>query len=87
MIPCYKFKRLITDYLDSELDPVEREWFLKHQQSCPACYRLVNRTQKVVEFLRSLPPVTTEQNFIVELKKQIQPDLNRNTTDSSLNVI
>jgi anti-sigma factor RsiW len=42
-IPCVQIVELVTDYLDGELDPEQRQLVEEHLADCPPCHRYVEQ--------------------------------------------
>ena len=56
-LTCSGLTDLVTDYLDSALDPHRALTFETHAVFCPGCRVFVTQMRETVERLHSIPPV------------------------------
>jgi anti-sigma factor RsiW len=54
---CQQLVELITDYLESALDPLERASFEAHLAFCTGCRNYLSQMQRTVDALEYAPPL------------------------------
>lgn len=54
-INCQEFESLLSEYLDSQLDPVMQSLVAEHALQCPLCHDLLNEVRKNLDICKNLP--------------------------------
>ena len=78
---CDYAKKLISLYIDNEMDEKERSEFEEHISSCEACRNELNAISETVKLLRSIPQVELPSSFKKELHEKlvkVKEEENRN---------
>jgi anti-sigma factor RsiW len=68
---CYSFDRIISDYIDANLNVKERQEADEHMSSCPRCREKFADMKNIVNHLHTLPRVQTRPDFESRLMDRI----------------
>ena len=71
MISCDTAKRMLSDYIESNLPPDQHAVVDEHLNRCLDCKRVFNDVIFLTAKLRQLPPVTTSGEFDSQLRLRI----------------
>jgi anti-sigma factor RsiW len=74
---CYSFEKIISDYLDANLNSKERQAAREHMAECPACREKVQDMQNMLRALQSLPPHSVRPDFESRLMACIEKEKSR----------
>jgi anti-sigma factor (TIGR02949 family) len=70
---CQKFRELLTEYLDEELQEVVLREVNAHLQGCPDCHLHVDSVKKVIRLYRE----ATETEVPVDIRIRLQDVIRR----------
>ncbi|MBN2281904.1 MAG: zf-HC2 domain-containing protein [Candidatus Marinimicrobia bacterium] len=73
---CYKFKSLISNYIDKEISFRDRKFFESHKNECSSCQSLYTSVFSMKQRLGSLTSVETSNQFMESLRNKILKDRN-----------
>ncbi len=73
---CYRFKTLISNYLDKEITFNDRKFFNEHLKDCKSCKFMFNSITDNQKSLKNLPKITVSENFMPDLRNKILADRN-----------
>jgi hypothetical protein len=73
---CYKFKSLISNYIDKEISFRDRRFFESHKSQCADCKALFNNVAATKNHMHTMPSVTVSNTFMDSLRKKILDDRN-----------
>lgn len=71
MNDCDKVKPLVSDYLEGDIFPENRKFIEDHISVCPKCNAAIRRVKELCQNLKSLPYLTTSQDFESRLHQRI----------------
>jgi len=54
-MPCRELVEVITDYLEDQLSPIDRERFAAHLAECDACRTYMDQFRQTIRVLGRLP--------------------------------
>ncbi len=74
MISCDTAKRMLSDYIENNLPPDQRQSVDAHLSSCHECKHVFDDVIFLTEKLRQLPPVSTSDEFDSQLRFRISGD-------------
>jgi len=66
---CKHIEKLLSPYLDNELDPAERLQVEKHLNQCPSCAQLYAALQETVDALSEMPELEISEDLRKRLYK------------------
>jgi len=66
---CKHIEKLLSPYLDSELDPAERLQVEEHLNQCPSCAQLYAALQETVDTLSEMPELEVSEDLQKRLYK------------------
>ena len=69
---CRKCKNLLTELVDSSLDPIENELVLSHLDSCPACADLFRVMSEMSELLPQMRELTPDSSFVPDVLRSVR---------------
>ena len=69
-LPCADLVEVVTDYLEGDLGPVDRERFDAHLLECPDCVEYVGQIRLTVRALRELPVEELDAQVLSELPRR-----------------
>ncbi len=73
---CYKFKSLISNYIDKQISFRDRRFFESHRENCEDCNTLFASVFKTREKMHHLPQIPVSDEFMSSLRKRILNDRN-----------
>lgn len=73
---CYKFKSLISNYIDKEISFKERKFFESHLEECVECKATYASISATRNHMQNLPKVTVSDDFMDSLRSRILADRN-----------
>lgn len=71
---CYSFEKLISDYLDSNLNGKEKQAANEHIAECPQCRKKLQDMQNMLLALKSLPSRSVRPDFESRLMACIEKE-------------
>jgi anti-sigma factor RsiW len=66
---CKQIEKLLSPYLDNELDPTERQQVEEHLNQCPSCAQLYTALREAVEALSEMPELEISEDMRERLYK------------------
>lgn len=69
---CAKAKRLISDFIDGELEAREKAYLHEHLEDCPDCAKLLKDFQRIVEGAGKLEELGPSPQIWLKIKKTLQ---------------
>lgn len=79
MNPCERFKRHISDFIDDEMDPVQRKAVEKHIHMCHQCATKAEQIELVRKSLQRLTRQKCSDDFNVLLRARIRREGQKKT--------
>jgi anti-sigma factor RsiW len=76
MIACYRFRELISNYIDQDINFNQRREFEEHLDSCPGCAELYNSVLSTQKALRNFTTLSVSEDFMARLQARIKADRN-----------
>ncbi len=73
---CYKFRELISNYIDQDINFNDRKFFEKHLQACSTCQQLFKSIKTTHQQLKQLSTLTVSTDFFTNLQQKILNDRN-----------
>ena len=74
MIDCYKFKELISDFIDEDISFHNRKLFEEHRNSCPTCKKLLESIQQTTKAMHNFSKLSVSEDFKQKLRDRILAD-------------
>jgi hypothetical protein len=74
---CFKAKKLLSSYLEGQLDKHSSMQLEKHLAGCDACRRQVEDLALLIGELKGLAPVKAPPDFLDQIHARLQPRLRR----------
>lgn len=75
MTPCQRFKQVIFDLFDGELDILHRKSVERHLKECPRCTSFSNQIRVLRSHLKRLTRVRASEGFEVLLRERIRREI------------
>jgi hypothetical protein len=72
MNPCQRFSRVIFDFIDGEMDILQRKFFEQHVRDCSHCQKVLNQARLVRSHIQNLSKIRTSENFHILLRERIR---------------
>jgi hypothetical protein len=72
MIPCQQFRQSILDFIDKELDVLERKKVEQHLSTCQNCNQFYERIRVLRSQLSKIKPIRTPDHFRVLIRERIR---------------
>lgn len=66
---CKLIEKLLSPYLDNELDPTERQQVEAHLNQCPSCAQLYTALQETIDALNEMPELEISDDLQKRLYK------------------
>lgn len=82
---CYKFKSLISNYIDKEISFRERKFFESHIEECVDCKTLFASVSATRNQMQRLPQMKVNDDFMDSLRSKILADRNSKILASQSN--
>ncbi len=76
---CYNFEANISAYIDGELNQSDWKGFTEHQQNCTACKSKLKGVRELLGNMKTIPEVTTSDDFFKGLQRKIETHENRSS--------
>ena len=76
MKDCYKFKSIISNYIDKEISFRDRKFFETHKESCISCKTLFSSVYATKKQMQAMPNVKVSDDFMDTLRTKILNDRN-----------
>ena len=76
----YNFEEYISAYLDNELSESDRKIFEEILNSNPSCNKKFQEIKGMISNLNELPNLETSNNFILNLDKRINQEINQESS-------
>lgn len=73
---CYKFKSLISNYIDKEISFRERKFFESHLSDCTSCEAIYSSITATKAQMQNLPKIKVSDDFMKTLRAKILTDRN-----------
>lgn len=75
MTPCQRFRQLIFDLFDGELDILRKKELNSHLKECSQCAQFLSKLRLLRSHLRGLTPVRTSDSFHLLLRERIRREI------------
>lgn len=75
MNPCQRFKKVIFDFIDGEMDILQRKFFETHVKNCPHCQKIINQARLIRLRIQNLSQIQTSENFHILLRERIRREI------------
>ena len=75
MNPCQRFKKVVSELIDGELDILQQKFAEEHLKKCPNCDRLIKQIRSVKDHIRNLSKIQTSENFHILLRERIRREM------------
>ncbi len=71
MDSCQRFKEMVSDYIEGELDHQSHSVMEKHLRDCLGCTQAISRLKSLIRKLRELPKLSVSPDFETILRARI----------------
>ncbi|UCE05527.1 MAG: zf-HC2 domain-containing protein [bacterium] len=71
MDSCQRFKEMISDYIEGELDSQNNSQMEKHLRDCLRCKKAISQLKNLIRKLKELPKITVSPDFETILRARI----------------
>lgn len=68
---CQRFKEMVSDYIEGEIDLQNQKLMEKHLRDCLGCKTNVSRLKALIQNLRELPKITVSPDFETILRARV----------------
>jgi len=68
---CQRFKEMVSDYIEGELDHQNQSLMEKHLSDCLECKRKISQLKQLIKNLKALPRITVTPDFETILRARI----------------
>lgn len=71
MDSCQRFKEMVSDYIEGELDHQNQSLMEQHLRHCLGCKKNISQLKSLIKNLRELPRITVSRDFETILRARI----------------
>jgi hypothetical protein len=71
MDSCQRFKEMVSDYIDGELDHQNQSLMEQHLRDCLGCKKNISQLKNLIQNLRDLPKIMVSPDFETILRARI----------------
>lgn len=75
MNPCQRFKKIVFDFIDGEMDILQQKFFKQHMKDCPQCQRILNQVRLIRSRMQNFSQIQTSENFHILLRERIRREM------------
>lgn len=68
---CQRFKSMVSDYIEGELDQQNHELMEKHLRDCLGCKSKISQLKQLIQNLKKLPRIAVSSDFETILRARI----------------
>lgn len=83
MTPCQRLKQKLFDYLDAEVDAINKKDIESHLKNCMDCSSFFRQIKRQRECLKGLKSIRAQDHFIILLRERIRREMAGKTVSSS----
>jgi hypothetical protein len=75
MIPCQRFRKKLFNFIDDELDILQKKVVEQHLKECSHCREFLNQIHSLRSRIQNLTHIQTSENFNVLLRERIRREM------------